>query len=56
MPADELLIGSVRTRASDTFVTDSAASATAYSAGVKTYNGGMLVRAAILTLRYCFER
>ena len=40
MPADKLLIGSVRTRSSDSFVTDSAASATAYSVGVKTYNGG----------------
>ena len=56
MPADKLLIGSVRTRASDTFVTDSAASATAYSAGVKTYNGGRIIRLYIYTYtRNCLE-
>lgn len=39
LPVDELLIGSIRTKSSDSYVTDSAASATAYSCGIKTYNG-----------------
>ncbi len=38
---DELLRGSVRTRSWNTLVTDSAASATAYASGVKTYNLGI---------------
>lgn len=40
---DGVLTGSVRTHASDSRVTDSAASATAYAAGVKTYNGAIAV-------------
>ena len=39
LPVDKLLIGSIRTMASDSYVTDSAASASAYSCGIKTYNG-----------------
>eukprot|EP01112_Ceratiomyxa_fruticulosa_P015374 TRINITY_DN4512_c0_g1_i1.p1 TRINITY_DN4512_c0_g1~~TRINITY_DN4512_c0_g1_i1.p1 ORF type:complete len:503 (+),score=106.63 TRINITY_DN4512_c0_g1_i1:170-1678(+) len=35
---DSILIGTVRTKSSDNLVTDSAAAATAYSCGVKTYN------------------
>ncbi len=35
------VLGSVRTQASDNLVTDSAASATAFGCGVKTYNAGM---------------
>jgi len=41
LPVDKLLIGSIRTRSSDSYVTDSAASATAYSCGIKTYNGAI---------------
>ena len=38
---DSLLVGSVETSATDSRVTDSAASATAYACGVKTYNGAI---------------
>ncbi|KAJ1735450.1 vacuolar alkaline phosphatase [Coemansia biformis] len=38
---DSMLKGSVRTAASNTLVTDSAAGATAYSCGLKTYNGAI---------------
>ncbi|KAH9876721.1 hypothetical protein J1614_003853 [Plenodomus biglobosus] len=38
LPADRLSIGSVRTMSSDNLITDSAASATAFACGVKTYN------------------
>ncbi|KAJ1786838.1 vacuolar alkaline phosphatase, partial [Coemansia sp. RSA 2399] len=38
---DSVLVGSVRTRSSDTWVTDSAAGATAYSCALKTYNGAI---------------
>ncbi|KAF8417307.1 alkaline-phosphatase-like protein [Tirmania nivea] len=41
LPVDKLLIGSIRTMASDSYVTDSAASASAYSCGIKTYNGAI---------------
>ncbi|KAK9474637.1 alkaline-phosphatase-like protein [Dipodascopsis tothii] len=41
LPVDEMAVGLVRTKASDTLVTDSAASATAYSCGIKTYNGAI---------------
>ena len=34
------IIGNVRTLASDNLITDSAASATAFGCGVKTYNAG----------------
>lgn len=40
LPADQMVIGNVRTLASDNLVTDSAASATAFGCGVKTYNDG----------------
>ncbi|CAE6472144.1 unnamed protein product [Rhizoctonia solani] len=39
--SDTIQIGSIRTRSSDSFVTDSAASATAYSCAIKTYNGAI---------------
>ncbi|CUA72597.1 alkaline phosphatase [Rhizoctonia solani] len=39
--SDTIQIGSIRTRSSDSYVTDSAASATAYSCGIKTYNGAI---------------
>ncbi|OAA39333.1 Alkaline phosphatase-like, alpha/beta/alpha [Beauveria brongniartii RCEF 3172] len=38
---DTMVIGSVRTQASDNLVTDSAASATAFGCGIKTYNGAI---------------
>ena len=38
---DELLVGSASTRSSNSFVTDSAAGATAYASGVQTYNGAI---------------
>ncbi|KAJ2712618.1 vacuolar alkaline phosphatase [Coemansia spiralis] len=38
---DSLLRGTVRTTASNSLVTDSAAGATAYSCGLKTYNGAI---------------
>ncbi|MGB3544731.1 alkaline phosphatase, partial [Rubrivirga sp.] len=38
---DSLLVGSVETSATDNRVTDSAASATAYACGIKTYNGAI---------------
>ncbi|SPO27968.1 probable PHO8 - repressible alkaline phosphatase vacuolar [Ustilago trichophora] len=38
MPLDKLLVGEVRTRATNSLVTDSAASATAYSCGLKSVN------------------
>ena len=40
LPGDKLIIGNVRTLASDNLITDSAASATAFGCGVKTYNAG----------------
>ncbi|CAE6489319.1 unnamed protein product [Rhizoctonia solani] len=39
--SDRVQIGSIRTRSSDSFVTDSSASATAYSCAIKTYNGAV---------------
>jgi alkaline phosphatase len=41
LPADTMVIGNVRTLASDNLITDSAASATAFGCGVKSYNNGM---------------
>lgn len=40
---DSLLVGSVETSATDSRVTDSAASATAYACGIKTFNGAIAV-------------
>ena len=40
---DSLLVGAVETSATDSRVTDSAASATAYACGIKTYNGAIAV-------------
>ena len=40
LPADEIVIGNVRTQSSDNLITDSAAAATAFACGVKTYNDG----------------
>lgn len=42
---DSVLVGSVETSATDSRVTDSAAGATAYACGIKTYNGAIGVDA-----------
>ncbi|CAG8544509.1 5038_t:CDS:2, partial [Scutellospora calospora] len=42
-PLDQILVGSSRTRSSDSLVTDSAAGATAFSCIKKTYNGAIAV-------------
>ncbi|CAH7685413.1 alkaline-phosphatase-like protein [Phakopsora pachyrhizi] len=41
LPLDPLLIGSSRTRSSNSLITDSAAGATAFSCALKTYNGAI---------------
>ncbi|KAG4439972.1 hypothetical protein IFR05_004546 [Cadophora sp. M221] len=43
LAADQMVLGSVRTQASDDLITDSAASATAFGCGVKTYNAAIAV-------------
>jgi len=40
-PLDEILVGSSRTRSSDSLVTDSAAGATAFACSIKTNNGAI---------------
>ena len=40
-PLDEIMVGSVRTRSSDSYITDSAAAATAFSCAIKTYNNAI---------------
>ncbi|KAJ1966047.1 vacuolar alkaline phosphatase, partial [Dipsacomyces acuminosporus] len=42
-PLDEILVGSSRTRSTSSLVTDSAAGATAFSCGLKSYNGAISV-------------
>ena len=51
-PLDEILVGSSRTRSFDSLVTDSAAGATAFSCGIKTYNGAIGGR--LLSYLQCF--
>ncbi|ODQ50251.1 alkaline phosphatase-like protein [Saitoella complicata NRRL Y-17804] len=41
LPLDKAFVGTSRTRSSDSWVTDSAAGATAFSCGLKTYNGAI---------------
>ncbi|KAI9348166.1 alkaline-phosphatase-like protein [Obelidium mucronatum] len=41
LPLDHILVGSSRTRSSSSFVTDSAAGATAFSCALKSYNGAI---------------
>jgi alkaline phosphatase len=56
---DSVLVGSVRTFASDSRITDSAAGATAYAAHTKTYNGAIAVDTAghpVATLLEAAER
>ncbi|KAH9908631.1 alkaline phosphatase [Xylariomycetidae sp. FL2044] len=45
LAADTMVLGSVRTQSSDNLITDSAASATAFACGVKTYNDAVGVDA-----------
>ncbi|KAJ3189134.1 hypothetical protein HDU85_002759 [Gaertneriomyces sp. JEL0708] len=40
---DTLLVGASRTRSADSLITDSAAGATAFACGIKTYNGAIAV-------------
>lgn len=41
LPLDSILVGSSRTRSASSLVTDSAAGATAFSCGLKTFNGAI---------------
>ncbi|KAJ3271392.1 hypothetical protein HDV01_006679 [Terramyces sp. JEL0728] len=41
LPLDEILVGSSRTRSGSSLITDSAAGATAFSCGLKSYNGAI---------------
>ncbi|GAA5987974.1 hypothetical protein JCM10908_007295 [Rhodotorula pacifica] len=41
LPLDDMLVGTSRTRSSNSLITDSAAGATAFSCGLKTYNGAI---------------
>ncbi|GAA5897799.1 hypothetical protein JCM6882_000100 [Rhodosporidiobolus microsporus] len=41
LPLDEILVGTSRTRSSNSLITDSAAGATAFACGLKTYNGAI---------------
>ncbi|QRW21139.1 alkaline phosphatase [Rhizoctonia solani] len=51
--SDKVQIGSIRTRSTDSYVTDSSASATAYSCAIKTYNGAVGIdKTGILAQRY----
>ncbi|KAI8813671.1 alkaline phosphatase [Cladochytrium replicatum] len=43
LPLDTILVGSSRTRSSSSLVTDSAAGATAFACGIKSYNGAIAV-------------
>ena len=52
---DSLLVGAVETSATDSRVTDSAASATAYACGIKTYNGAIGVDAGGAPCRTVLE-
>ncbi|KAI5479351.1 hypothetical protein MNV49_003685 [Pseudohyphozyma bogoriensis] len=46
MPLDEMLVGTSRTRSSNSLVTDSAAGATAFASALHTYNGAIGVSPA----------
>ncbi|GAA94740.1 uncharacterized protein L969DRAFT_94633 [Mixia osmundae IAM 14324] len=41
LPLDQILVGASRTRSADSLVTDSAAGATAFACGLKTFNGAI---------------
>jgi alkaline phosphatase len=45
LPLDTIMVGQSRTRSSDSWVTDSAAGATAFSCADKSYNGAIAVNA-----------
>lgn len=40
-PLDKILVGQSRTQSSSSLITDSAAGATAFSCGIKTFNGAI---------------
>lgn len=40
-PLDQILVGTSRTQSSSSLITDSAAGATAFACGLKTYNGAI---------------
>ena len=52
---DSLIVGSVETSSHDSRVTDSAAGATAYACGIKTYNGAIAVDSAGTPCRTVLE-
>ncbi|WP_263788082.1 alkaline phosphatase [Salinibacter grassmerensis] len=59
LPYDSLQVGSIRTYASDSYITDSAAGGTALATGTKTYNGAVAVdtsQQAVATLLEGAER
>lgn len=55
LPLDSIIVGQSRTRSADSWVTDSAAGATAFSCGLKTYNGAVGVNAAEVPCVTVFE-
>lgn len=54
-PLDAALVGSHRSRSSNSLITDSAAGATAFSCGKKSYNGGIAVDAEGKACKTVFE-
>lgn len=50
---DNILVGSSRTRSSDSLITDSAAGATAFSCALKTYNAA-IGGTDVFCLCFCF--
>ncbi len=55
LPLDDLLIGTHRSRSSSSLITDSAAGATAFSCGLKSYNGAIGVDAKARKCGTIFE-
>jgi alkaline phosphatase len=53
-PLDKIIVGTSRTQSSSSLITDSAAGATAFACGIKTYNGAIggksLIFAPVLCL------
>ena len=47
LPLDTILVGQSRTRSASSWVTDSAAGATAFSCGLKSYNGAIAVNSTM---------
>ena len=55
LPLDTILIGSSRTRSGNSLVTDSAAGATAFSCGIKTFNGAIGVDLSLNSCKTVLE-